>query len=308
MFEAKASLDDYRTAALSLTAEVARTWYRLLEAELQVAVLDEQIDANQKILSLIEPRVATQRLRGVDLLRQEALVESTREERIDAEADAQVLRNQLAVLTGLAPGAVPVSTSPTLATLPALPATGVPIEQVRRRPDIIAARNRVISSDQELGAALRDQYPRLNLEASAGSATGIFEDFIASFAAGLIAPLSDGGRRVAEIDRTRAQRDRLRADYAQAVLVAFREVENALVEETRQGRRLESLERQLSLTERSSARLRDEYLNGQGSYIEVLSALTNEQELRRELLTTKRLQLEARVGLYRALAGSPLTR
>ena len=85
-------------------------------------------------------------------------------------------------------------------------------------------------------------------------------------------------------------------------------MEDALVEETRQRERLQSVERQLELTKRSSARLRDEYLNGQGSYIEVLAALTNEQELRRELLTTRRLLLEARIGLYRALAGRPVTR
>lgn len=307
LFEARASLDDYRTAAVSLTAEVARTWYRLIEAELQSVVLAEQVEANQKILSLIEPRVAAQQLRGVDLLRQETLVESTREQHIEAEADADILRNQLAVLTGQTPGGIPANENPTLATLPELPCTGIPIEQVRRRPDIMAARNRVMAGDQELGAALRDRYPRLNIGASAGSATGIFENFITTFAAGLLAPVADGGRRAAEIDRTRAQRDRFRAQYAQAVLVAFREVENALVEETRQRKRLQSIERQLDLTKRSSARLRDEYLNGQGSYIEVLAALTNEQELQRELLTARRLQLEARVGLYRALAGRPLT-
>jgi NodT family efflux transporter outer membrane factor (OMF) lipoprotein len=305
-FEAQASLEDYRTAAVSLTAEVARTWYRLLEAELQVAVLTEQVEANRKIRSLIEPRVAAQQLRGVDLLRQDALVESTREERIEAEADAAVLRHQLAVLTGRAPGAIPVNESAVLATLPPLPATGVPIECVRRRPDIRAAGNRVKAGDQELGAALRDRYPRLNLGASLRSATGIFEDFIATFAAGLLAPVADGGLRAAEIDRAHAQRDRLRAAYAQAVLVAFREVEDALVEERRQRGRQQSIERQLDLTRRSSARLRDEYLNGQGSYIEVLSALTNEQELRRELLAAQRLLLEARIGLHRALSG-PVT-
>ena len=50
--------------------------------------------------------MAAQQLRSVDLLRQEALVESTREDRIDAEADAAILRNQLAVLTGQAPGRI----------------------------------------------------------------------------------------------------------------------------------------------------------------------------------------------------------
>ncbi len=306
-FEARASLDDYRAAAVTLTAEVARTWYRLHEAELQVAVLDEQITANEKIRALIEPRVAAQQLRAVDLLRQDALIESRREARIDAAADAQILRNQLALLTGRSPGTVALHESPALAALPELPDTGIPIERVRRRPDVAAARHRVLSGDQELGAALRDRFPRLNLTATAGSATGVFEGFIASFAGGLLGPLVDGGRRAAEIDRTRAQRDRLRADYAQAILVAFRDVEDALVEENRQRGRIGSIERQLDLTKRSSERLRDEYLNGQGSYIDVLAALTNEQELRRELLTNRRRLIEARIGLYRALAGPPVT-
>jgi outer membrane protein TolC len=164
-----------------------------------------------------------------------------------------------------------------------------------------------MGGDQELGAALRDRFPRLNLSATAGSASGVFEGFVASFAGGLLAPVLDGGLRAAEIDRTRAQRDRLRADYAQTVLVAFREVEDALVGEDRERGRLKSVERQFSLAQRSSARLRDEYFNGQGSYLDVLAALTNEQELRRELLATKRRLIEARVGLYRALAGSCLT-
>jgi outer membrane protein TolC len=279
----------------------------MLESELQVTVLDEQIVSNEKILSLIAPRVATQQLRSVDLLRQETLIEARREDRIGAETDAQILRNQLAVLAGRPPGGIEVESAPSLPTLPPLPDTGIPIERVRRRPDVRAARYRVMAGDQDLGAALRDRFPRLNLRATAGSAAGIFEGFIASFGGGLLAPVLDGGRREAEIDRTRAQRDRLRALYAQTILVAFREVEDALVTESRERRRLVSIERQLELAERSSARLREEYFNGQGSYLDVLAALTNEQELRREVLTTKRRLIEARIGLYRALAGSSLT-
>lgn len=300
---AQASLEDYRTAVVSLTAEVARTWYRLLEAEAQVAVLDEQIASNEQILSLIEARVAAQQLRSVDMLRQETLIESRREARVDADADAQVLRHQMALLTGRAPGAIEAHQDPALATLPPLPDTGVPIESVRRRPDVRAAGQRVMAGDQELGAALRDRFPRLTVQASTGSAAGVFEGFLASFAGGLLAPVFDGERRAAEIGRTRAQRDRLRAEYAQTILEAFRDMEDALVGEARQLRRIASIERQRELTQRSSARLRDEYLNGQGSYIDVLAALTSEQELHRKLLAARRQLLEARIGLYRALAG-----
>lgn len=308
VLRASERLEAYRATAVALAADVARVWYRLMEAELQVALLDEQIQANADILSLIEPRVASQELRSVDLLRQEELLESTREQRIEAEADARILAHELAVLTGRVPGRLPAVETPTLVAPGPLPETGIPIERVRRRPDVRAARHAVLAGDQELGAALRDRYPRLRLGAAVSSADRVFEDFIGSFAAGLLAPLFDGGLRAAEIDRTRAQRDRLRSAYAQAVLTAFREVEDALVEEERQDRRIQSLERQLALSQQSSTRLRDEYLNGQGSYIEVLTALTDEQERRRELLTARRLLVEARVDLHRALAGPFVTR
>lgn len=303
VFEAHARHADIQAARVSLTAEVARAWYRLVEAQLQVAVLDEQIEANQRIRELIEPRVVAQQLRAVDLMRQDALIEATREERIDAVAEGRLLRNQLAVLTGQAPGAISAPAVLRLVDLPALPRTGVPIDTVRRRPDVEAARRRVMAADQELGAALLDRYPQLSVDASLGSASGVFEGFIASFAAGALASLFDGGVRRAEIDRSWADRDRLLAQYGQAVLVALREVEDALVEETRQRERLASVERQLELTRASATRLRDDYLDGQGSYIDVLNAMTSEQDLRREVLSTRRLLIEARVGLHRALAG-----
>ncbi|MGE0193930.1 MAG: TolC family protein [Planctomycetota bacterium] len=301
---ARARLSDHRTAALSLSAEVARTWYRLAEAEAQAGLAREQVATNHQILGLMEPRVAAQQLRSVDLLRQEGLVEATRERIIDAEADAQLLRHELAVLVGGLAGAAEDGPPPALVALPELPATGVPIEQLRGRPDVQAAAERVMAADQELGVALRDRYPRLELSAVSGSADAVFREFVATFAAGLLGPVLDGGHRRAEVDRTRAQRDRLCADYAQTVLVAFREVQDALVEERRQRDRLESLARQLDVSEQASTRLREDYLAGQGSYLDVLSALTDEQEIRREQLETRRLVLEARIGLYRALAGS----
>ena len=83
-YRARASLADYRAGALSLSAEVTRTWYRLLEARAQRSLLTEQIETNEKVLQLIQARVGIGQVRGVDILRQRQLIESTRARRIDA--------------------------------------------------------------------------------------------------------------------------------------------------------------------------------------------------------------------------------
>ena len=231
VLEAWASLDDYHTAVVSLTAEVARTWYRLLEAELQVAVLDDQIVANEKILSLIEPRVAAQQLRSVDLLRQETLIESRREARIEAETDAQVLRNQLAVLTGRPPGGTEADEDPALADLPPLPADRRPDRE--RAPAPRREGGRLPRHGGRPGARRRPARPLPAPEPggqTAGSAAGIFEGFVTRFAGGLLAPCSTEDAGPPRSTAPARNRDRLRAEYAQTILVAFREVEDALVD------------------------------------------------------------------------------
>jgi outer membrane protein TolC len=82
-------------------------------------------------------------------------------------------------------------------------------------------------------------------------------------------------------------------------------VEDALTREQQQVRRLEQLEQQIRFADATYRQLRTQYLNGIVSYIEVLSALQDRQDLRRTRLTARQQLLGYRVALYRALAGSP---
>jgi outer membrane protein TolC len=84
----------------------------------------------------------------------------------------------------------------------------------------------------------------------------------------------------------------------------LQEVEDALVSETRQWENLRSLESQLELAETVLARTRDAYLGGQADYLRVLDALISQQSLRRRCLTARRLLIQYRINLSRALGGS----
>jgi multidrug efflux system outer membrane protein len=306
-YRAKATHADYQTAALSLSAEVVRTWFQLLGARNQLNLFEHQIETNQKILSLIKARFGSGQIRSVDILRQKQLIESTHEQKISTESRIQVLEHQLAVLLGRPPKEKIAYTYQPLPALPPLPNTGLPTELIQRRPDVQKAYNLLQAADRDLAVAISNRYPRLTLTASGSStgnnAGGLFKDWVSNFTGSLLAPIFDGGERSAEVDRNKAVKNERLFAYGQTVLTAFQEVENALIQEKKQIERIYSLEAQVGLVRQTYEQLRIEYLNGISDYLDVLTALTDEQRLQRGLISAKLDLLEFRIALYRSLAG-----
>lgn len=309
VLRAAASLADYQGAAISLSGEIAGTWFQLVEQQAQQQLAREQLRTNQDVLRLIEARFGTGQSSSADVLRQRQLVSSSRERLYGIESEQRTLQHQLAVLLGQAPGKANLPTSDTLPELPPLPATGIPADLVQRRPDIRQAWQLVQAADKDLAAAISNRFPRLSIEASVSSqatdAGDLFDNWLATLAGNLVMPLIDGGQRQAEVRRSRSLRDQRVQEYGQAVLTAIQEVEDALIREQQQSRRLEQLEQQIRLADATYRQLRAQYLNGTVSYIEVLNALQDRQNLRRTRLTARQQMLSYRVALYRALAGSP---
>lgn len=304
--DAAATAADLQTAAVTLSAEVAGTWYQLVEQRAQLALIDSQLGTNRDLLGLIETRLRSGLADASDLYRQRQLVEQTRSERIRTATQLALLQNRLAVLLGAAPGMAAFPPQSHLPALPPLPATGLPASLIQRRPDLRSALAQLRAADARAAAAVSARYPRLNLTAaltSTDSAGELFSHWLGELAAQLALPLFDGGQRRAEADRTRAVvAERLHA-YGQAVLEAVREVEDALAGDVGQGRLLASLDAQLKEAEATVARERKRYLQGDSDYLSVLDALRSRQSLERQIVTARREQLAQRIGLARALAG-----
>lgn len=306
-FREKASYADYQTAALSLTAEIVRTWYQLTEARNQLQLANEQVEINEQVLRLIKARFGSGLVRGVDILRQEQLLEGTTEQKITAEVRVQMLKHQLAVLLGQVPRQALSDAADHLPELPPLPETGLPVELVQRRPDVQSAFHLLQAADRELASAISSRYPRLNLTASISTAAinadKLFDDWAYSVAGSLLAPLFYGGQINAEVDRSEAVRQQRLYQYGQAVLMAFREVEDALIQEQKQAESIQSLESQVRLSKQTYEQLQLAYFNGMSNYLDVLTALDEQQRLQRDLLAANLELLEYRIALYRALAG-----
>ncbi len=306
--QAAATGADLHAAYVSVTAETASVYYRLLQQRAVTDLLQAQEATNSQLVELVRLRYLNGQAQMDELLRQQRLTESSRTGVFQAEASEQALRQQLAALMGTTADAMPVlegDAPPHLAPIMGMP---VPSSWLRQRPDLRAAWLRVRSADADLAAAIASRYPRLDLSASLESAATrpslMFEEWITSLAASLAVPIFDGGALRADIDRTEAAREVAFNNYAQTVVEAVAEVETALSNADFDRRQLESLGNQLTLAETVVGRLRQRYLNGAASYLDVLTALTTLQDIQRQHLEARWTLVLDRIELIRTLAGT----
>lgn len=322
-FDAQSSQEDLTAAAITLSSQMAKTWYNLLEQRGQLALLEKQISTNEKVLQVVTLRFRQGVAAAADVLRQKQLVEQTRGNTKDVRAQIGTLSHQLAILLGKPPTALDIPDDRTLILLPPLPNTGLPGELIQRRPDVQAVFYQVQAADARVAAAIAERFPRIDLGAAittnltptltggafATAPGGIFANWLANVSAQIVAPIFNAGARAAQVDLSKAARSEVLHNYEFTVLQAFQEVENALVQEAQQREKTSSLEEQFHIATQVIERLRARYLNGATAYLDVLNALNSQQELEREILTARRTLIDFRVDLAKALAGGwPMTK
>ncbi len=306
--DAQAASADFAAARLSLSGQVAKAWFAMVEAERQVRLASDTVDSRRTT----EERIAARYRRGVAppldlrLARSNlATAESTLELRRRQLDGAQ---RQLELLLGRYPRGEAGSGSPLPEVPPEIPA-GLPSELVARRPDLQAAELRLEASGFRVREARRALYPRITLTGSTGTASDSLGDLVDgdfsvwSLAGGLLQPIFQGGRLRAAVDFADASRERSLALYAQSVLRAFAEVESALVAE-----RLLAAEEaaQAVATEESNAAVRlaeDRYNAGVGDYLTILESQRQAFLTESRLLTLRALRLSNRADLHLALGG-----
>lgn len=303
-----ASREDLNAAAITVAAEVTQRWVGILSYKMQKQLLEQQLSTNGTYLDLVDLRFRNSLASALDVLQQKQLVEKIRAQMPLVEMQERLLKNQLAVLLGRMPNEVSEIARQELPVLAAPPAAGLPVELLQNRPDIIGALRRLEAADQDLAAARADRLPGLKLTGSGSYGSDeleqLFDNWIVNLAAGLTAPVFDGGRRKAEVDINQAAVRQQLAEYRQLVFSAVREVEDALIRETKTREYIEALETQLEVVQTGLEEARFRYTNGLVDYLPVLTQLLSVQNLELDLVGKRSELLIARVNLYRAIGGT----
>ena len=293
--------------AQTLASNVGETWFNLLRTNRELNLSNKQISLNTTYLELMEIRFAQGQANALDIYQQRQQLANTQLLVPGIKMEKELLKNQLALLLGKAPGTIKIPEPQSLPVLPELPITGLPIELLDNRPDVKQAFAKLVSANSRLGAAIKQRKPSLRITAEPGfgstTPTDLFSGFLWRLGASLLAPIVDGGRIKADIFQNRAEVKDLLNQYGQTVINAIAEVENALIKEKYQKEKIERIRENLEITEATLREAKLRYMNGLSDYLPSIAALTTLQTLERQLVLALQQLLSHRLSLYRALGG-----
>lgn len=305
----QAAAETLRAIRLSVTGEVAATYWALRAVDAEQDLLGRTVGLRRQALGLLREQRGAGSISGLVLSRAETEVLDAEAQLAGLDRDRAGLVHGLAVLCGgVATGAV-VRAAPELPAPPAVPVS-VPSELLRRRPDIRAAERRVAAANAAIGVAEAAFYPSVGIDASfgyGGARLGGLLDTDAqvwSLGPRVDLPLFDAGQRAARRDAAVAAHRAASADYRQAVLDAIREVENALHGAAALARQQQAQDAAAAAARRTLELSRNRFTTGLTDFLDVVDAERTRLEAERRACAVRAERLAVSVALAKALGGS----
>ncbi len=301
--------ENQRAIILTLISTVAQSYFDLLQ-------FDMQLDIARRALTSWEKSVAISRAQLQGGLTSRLDLDQFEAERANAAArvagfERQIVQkeNELSVLIGRNP--LPVTRGHLLTEQlipPEIPA-GLPSELLQRRPDILQAEQILAATTARIGVSKAARFPRFSITGLLGVASPALSNLLLSgseFGAGgigLAGPLLNAQSLGFEQRAVEAQMKQALAQYEQTILVAFKEVEDALIAIRTANDQRKAQQEQVKALQ-SALHVADlRYEGGITSYVDVLLAKRNLFDAELSLTATHRFHLISIVQLYKALGG-----
>jgi multidrug efflux system outer membrane protein len=299
---------DFAAFRLSLAARVAQSWYTAIEARRQEALALETVTSFESNLTTVEERFRQGLSPALDVRLTRANVASARAQYALLKRQADLAVRQLEALLGRYPSGR-LETPGELVELPETVPAGLPADLLDRRPDVRASAQRLVSADASLIESRRALLPAIRLTGTYGRASSELENLLEdpfdvwSLVGNLTAPLFQGGRLRANVDRSEAARAEALANYQDTVLTAFREVESALAGETLLRDQLEAVRTSAVESIGAQELAEERYERGLVDIITVLESQRRAFTSRSTVLSVQNQLLQNRINLYLSLGG-----
>src|SRR5215468_10876504 len=300
-----------RDAQVSVTAEVARTYFELRGEQARFAVTWRNVENQRATLQVTQARLEAGRSTELDTARAQAQLSATLTTIGPLEAAIARSIHRLSVLTGKQPEALRDLLAPPreLPALPQMTAVGDPAGLLRRRPDIRVAERQLASSTALVGVAIADLFPKVTFTGSFSySATTPGQLGTAASRGYVIGPgitwaAFDLGRVRAEIASSRARADAALAGYEQTVLRALEETEDALITHARTRDSLGDAAAAAVASQTAARIARTRYEGGAADFLDVLDAERTQLADEDRLAQSRTDAATSLVAVYKALGG-----
>jgi len=309
---ADAAEEDLNGARLSVAGQAASGWVDLIQTQQLLALAREDLETRERALDLTQRRYDAGIATSLALRTARSQVASARALEAQAADSVLISSRRLQSLMGRYPDGT-LRAGGDLPELAALAGAGAPADLLERRPDVLAAENRMRAAGFRIHEARAALLPRLTLTGSAGNtgtALNQIDDsanMISNLVAGITMPIFNGGALLAESRATVADRRAAASEYVRTSIDAWREVEGAI-----------SADQSLELREREFASAAEEaraaqelaereYARGVATLFELIDAYTRRIDAERGLISARADRVSNRIGYHVALGGGART-
>ncbi|MCE9620568.1 MAG: efflux transporter outer membrane subunit [Planctomycetes bacterium] len=309
--ELNAAIYEMRDVRVTLAAEVATSYSLLRTAQEQLRILRSNLATQDDALKLTTKLYEAGITGLLDVSNARAQVEQTRSRIPIFESLVRESIYTLDVLIGKDPRTLLAELEPSgpMLTVPKEIPVGLPSDLLKRRPDIRRAESQLHAATARIGIAVADQFPTVSLTGALGTQSTNGYNMVSlattywSVGANATWTIFDGGRLQANVLLQKALTDAAIADYRQQVLVAFRDVEVALVNFSQEQSRRDSLRHSTEAFTEAVSLATELYKAGRTDFLNVLAAQRSMLDTQEALAQSERAIADDLIALYKALGG-----
>lgn len=308
----KATRAETAGVMVSLCSEIATAYIRLRMYQNELTVAKEQLSSQNRVFDAAKSRHEAGLASKLDVAQAAVIAHSTEAMIPGLEANVESSLNSLAMLTGGFPGSLTALTDTAAyhhLDFQQIVSVGVPLDLLRRRPDLAQAEFTIASSAAALGMAKKDYLPSLTIEGSIGFASHSLKDFGKkeslqwSVAPTLNWNIFDGFARRAAVITARENMQNSVDSYNLTLLSAVQEVNDAMASYTSSLRAIDSYTRVVDDAREAFTLAFDLYRDGLSDFTNVADAQISLLQYADRLVTARADAALALVTLYRALGG-----
>ncbi len=309
LFAASRSINEFRFQRLSLVARVSSLWFDLLEAQLQLKLVRQRRLNLQQDLDIVESGYQSGLNSSLDVFLARADVAGALANEEVKSRELNRASQNMELSLGRYPAAKIRSSAELALDITQIP-VGLPSELLTRRADIRGAQDNLSAANASLSVAYKQRFPSLKLTGSLGYASPELsqlltpQSLIWSVFANVSAPVFNAGGLKAQQTEKVAEAQQAAALLTQTILIAFSEVERALLAEGR----LAAQEQHLNVAVENSVLAEElafeQYRAGLTSYITVLESTRRAFDSQSAAISVRNQRLQNRINLFLAIGGS----
>lgn len=309
--DAEANLAARNAVLVSVIADVARAYIDMRGLQTRAAILHNAMDTLQESLRIVRIRYERGITNELDLTLATRELATLQAQLAPVEADVTAAQYTIATLLGLYPEDLVKELTPAamIPSVPALVQPGLPLDLLRRRPDIAQAERELAGATARIGVATGDLFPRIAVVGAIGAqrqgfgTDPVVGQHIWSLGPAAAWSLLDFGALDAQVEVARLQTRAQLVNYKRTIQNAVKEVDTTWDSYSAQQERLARLGDALIASQRAVTLANERYTRGLTDFLNVVDAERQEYDIEEQFSDAQVAVAEQFIALYRALGG-----